>query len=198
MQKITAWFGQVTTGHGMMVLAPTLLMALTGQMSWPSAIPLLFAGAIGLVWPENKPLQADAQAFATDVGKVLVKTAAMIVLALVMIGVLVACGTSGPALQKAASTPPGQLFCSIQTSGGEAFLASLIDAEANVLIPSLAPIAVLATGATKAAVDADCAQAAQNVNGVSGNPVSPPASGTVPQQIAVVAPQSPTAAKGAN
>ncbi len=66
----TAWIGQVTTGHGFMVLAPTLMAVMSGTMSWTSAIPLLIAGAIGLLWPENTPLQDAAKTAATDLEKV--------------------------------------------------------------------------------------------------------------------------------
>jgi hypothetical protein len=36
-------------------------------MSWTAAAPLLVAGAIGLVWPENLAMQSAGQAVATDV-----------------------------------------------------------------------------------------------------------------------------------
>lgn len=50
-----------------MVLMPTALAVLSGTMTWPIAAPLLVAGAVGLAWPENTPLQAAAQSTATDV-----------------------------------------------------------------------------------------------------------------------------------
>ena len=62
-----AWLGQVTTGHGFMILTPTLLAALSGQLPWSAAAPLLMAGAIGLAWPENTALQAAGQSLASDV-----------------------------------------------------------------------------------------------------------------------------------
>jgi hypothetical protein len=62
-----AWLGQVTTGHGFMILAPTLLAALSGQMAWGTAAPLLAAGLIGLAWPENTVPRAAGQAAAGDV-----------------------------------------------------------------------------------------------------------------------------------
>ena len=62
-----SWVGQVTTGHGVMVLAPTLLAIGAGSMSWETATPLLLAGVIGLVWPENTAAKAAGQAVATDV-----------------------------------------------------------------------------------------------------------------------------------
>jgi hypothetical protein len=64
------WIGQVTTGHGFMVLTPTLLAALSGSMSWTDAIPLLVAGAVGLIWPENAGLKSAAQTAAIDLEKI--------------------------------------------------------------------------------------------------------------------------------
>lgn len=65
--NFNAWISQVTTGHGFMVLAPTVLAAADGTVSWQTAIPLLVAGSIGLLWPENAPLKAAAQKAAVDV-----------------------------------------------------------------------------------------------------------------------------------
>lgn len=64
------WLGQVTTGHGFMVLAPTLLAALSGEMSWTAAFPLLVASAVGLVWPENAGLKEATQTAAADLEKI--------------------------------------------------------------------------------------------------------------------------------
>jgi hypothetical protein len=61
------WIGEVTTGHGAMILGPTLLAASTGTMSWLTAVPLLGAGIIGLLWPENAALKSATQTVATDV-----------------------------------------------------------------------------------------------------------------------------------
>lgn len=60
------WIGQVTTGHGFMVLAPTLVAAFSGTMSWHTALPLIVAGIVGLIWPENAGLKTTAQTAATD------------------------------------------------------------------------------------------------------------------------------------
>ena len=49
-----------------MVLAPTLLSVLSGAMSWPVALPLMVAGVVGLVWPENTALKSASQAAASD------------------------------------------------------------------------------------------------------------------------------------
>lgn len=65
--SLKSWFGQVTTGHGVMVLAPTLLSVLSGTMTWTQAAPLLVAGAVGLVWPENTGLKTAAQTSAADI-----------------------------------------------------------------------------------------------------------------------------------
>jgi hypothetical protein len=67
LNSLKTWFGEVTTGHGAMVLSGTLLAVLSGGMTWAGAAPLLVAGVIGLIWPENNALQAAGQAVATDV-----------------------------------------------------------------------------------------------------------------------------------
>src|SRR5882762_5555618 len=71
INSLKTWVAQVTTGHGFMIIAPTLLGVLSGSVSWPVAAPLLVAGAIGLVWPENTALQSASQAAAADVVKML-------------------------------------------------------------------------------------------------------------------------------
>ena len=63
------WFGQATTAHGIMVLVPTVLAVLGGSMSWRQAAPLLIAGAIGLIWPENTAQRSDARSLAMDVAR---------------------------------------------------------------------------------------------------------------------------------
>ena len=67
LNSLKSWLGEVTTGHGVMVLSGTLLSVLSGTMTWATAAPLLTAGVIGLIWPENTALQAAGQAVATDV-----------------------------------------------------------------------------------------------------------------------------------
>lgn len=67
LNSLKTWFGEVTTGHGVMVLSGTVLSVLSGGMTWAGAAPLLVAGVIGLIWPENAALQAAGQAVATDV-----------------------------------------------------------------------------------------------------------------------------------
>jgi hypothetical protein len=66
-ESLKSWLGEVTTGHGVAVLASTLLAVLSGTTTWAAAAPFLLAGLIGLVWPENTALQTAAQAAATDV-----------------------------------------------------------------------------------------------------------------------------------
>ena len=65
------WLGQVTTGHGFMILAPTVLALLSGAMQWEAAVPLFLAGVAGLLWPENPPLKTAAQTLAVDMGAVI-------------------------------------------------------------------------------------------------------------------------------
>ncbi len=49
------WMGEITTGHGAMILVPTLLAVASEAMTWETAAPLLVAGVIGLIWPERRP-----------------------------------------------------------------------------------------------------------------------------------------------
>jgi hypothetical protein len=63
---LKTWAGEVTTGHGVMVLSGTLLGIISGQIPWSGAAPLVTAGVIGLIWPENAALQAAGQTVATD------------------------------------------------------------------------------------------------------------------------------------
>jgi hypothetical protein len=65
--SLSTWIGEVTTGHGAMIVGPTLLAAASGSMSWSAAVPLLAAGVIGLAWPENTALKSAVQTTATDV-----------------------------------------------------------------------------------------------------------------------------------
>lgn len=95
----------------------------------------------------------------------------------------------------ALSSAPGQLFCTIQTTGGGSFIAALVAVALGSAAPGAAPLAVIATNAGKAAVDTDCANAAANVPGaVSGVPVSPPANPATVATLAIVTPASPVQA----
>jgi len=82
---------------------------------------------------------------------------------------------------------PGQLFCALQTSGGGAIVAALVDASVstNPSTAAVAPIAVLATNQTKQFVDDACAQAAKNTSAVAGIAVSPPPATAIVPLVAV-------------
>jgi hypothetical protein len=67
INSLRTWFGQVTTGHGTMILAGTLLSVLAGSTTWGVAAPFLVAGVIGVIWPESSTLQLAGQTVATDV-----------------------------------------------------------------------------------------------------------------------------------
>lgn len=66
------WIGQVTTGHGAMILGSTLVATASGTMNWSTAIPFLAAGLIGMLWPENAPLMDVTQKLAADVEALIV------------------------------------------------------------------------------------------------------------------------------
>jgi hypothetical protein len=86
------------------------------------------------------------------------------------------------------ASPAGQLFCSIQTSGGGQIVASVIDATASAALPGAAPAAVLVTNMSKGFVDAACAAAAASAGGTGGVAVSPPATGVPVAPVAIVPP----------
>ncbi len=90
------------------------------------------------------------------------------------------------------STPPGQLFCALEKNGATT-VVGLIDAEASALVPGSTPVAVLATGALKATVDAECAAAAVSAGAASGIAVSPPANPAAVPQLAIITPAAPPA-----
>ena len=189
MEKLKSWFGQVTTGHGFMILVPTVLAILNGSLTWQQGVPMLLAGLVGLIWPENAALSADARQLAQDsiaAWETRRKAMALVLASLLISMTLTAC--SVPQVQTAASSPAGQLFCSIQTSGGGSLVAGIIDAEATALLPpGASPVAVLATNKTAAFVSSKCAAAAASVGGVSGVPVSPPANPAAAPVVAVPA-----------
>ncbi len=89
---------------------------------------------------------------------------------------LSACSTSTPQASAA-----GQLFCLIQQAGGGQAVVALVDAQVQAAAPTAAPVAIIATGATKAFVDAACAKA-------SGVPTTPPADPAAAKAVAVVPP----------
>jgi hypothetical protein len=61
--SLKPWLGKVTTGHGIAVLASTLLAVMSGTATWAGAAPFLLAGVIGLIWPEAAPLLTPALPF---------------------------------------------------------------------------------------------------------------------------------------
>lgn len=97
-------------------------------------------------------------------------------------------GCSPGAVTSALSTPAGQLFCAIQTSGGGTTIAGLVDAAASSALPGAAPVAVLATNATVAQVNTACANAAAATGSTSGIPVSPPANPSATPTVAIPVP----------
>jgi hypothetical protein len=50
-----------------MILAPTLMAAMSGTMTWDTAIPLLIAGVTGLIWPESTVAATATQSVGRDV-----------------------------------------------------------------------------------------------------------------------------------
>lgn len=103
---------------------------------------------------------------------------------------LTACSlpANAPPVVTNAANAAGQLFCAIQVNGGGTIVAGLIDAYASARLGPAAPIAVIATGATKADVDALCMQAAANTGAVAAVPVSPPANPSAAPVVAVKVP----------
>lgn len=95
-------------------------------------------------------------------------------------------GCSQTQITAAAASPEGQLFCGLQTAGG-ALVAGLVDAEATAANPLAGQAAVIATGALKSQVDAECAAA-------GGVPVSPPANPAAAPQVAIVVSKALSAA----
>lgn len=97
--------------------------------------------------------------------------------------VLASCGPNAQTkIDTALASPAGQLFCAVQTSGGGAVVVGLVNAEIVGAAPGAAPVAVLATGASKAFVDAACAKA-------GGIAVSPPPVPAAAPVVAVVPPK---------
>lgn len=65
--NLRGWIGQATTGHGVMILLPTILAMVTGELSMAAGVPLLVAAVVGLLWPENTALKGAVQTVAADV-----------------------------------------------------------------------------------------------------------------------------------
>ena len=99
------------------------------------------------------------------------------------IAAAVGCAQLTSLATSAASTPAGQLFCTLATAGGGQIVTSVnatIDTAASALGPLGGIVAVLATNQTSAFVQTACNAAAKAVGATSGVPSSPPASGTTP------------------
>lgn len=95
---------------------------------------------------------------------------------------VVACTPAQEArINTALATPAGQLYCAVRAAGGSAVVVGLVNAAVAGAAPSAAPLAVIATGATKAFVDAACARA-------GGVPVVPPVDPAAAPQVAIVPP----------
>lgn len=89
---------------------------------------------------------------------------------------LAGCNASSSTTATALQSQAGQLFCAIDTAGGGQIVAGVIDADATAAGGATAgEVAVLATNLAQATVQNYCQKAAQAVGGVSGVPVSPPA-----------------------
>jgi hypothetical protein len=108
--------GEVTTGHGAMVLVPTLLAVASEVMTWETAAPLLAAGIIGLIWPERRSSapepgkEAPQDSAAQD--KLRHPPAVETVVAAYRLGVNHATSQDpGPTPSKLASVPP--IVCSL-------------------------------------------------------------------------------------
>jgi hypothetical protein len=110
--------------------------------------------------------------------------AAAIITALALVALLDGCTAAQQ--QTALATPSGQLFCAIQTTGGGALVVALADASVAAASPGAAPLAIIATNASKAFVDAACAAAAKP--GEVSVPVAPPTGPAVVPIVAVVPP----------
>jgi hypothetical protein len=145
--NLNTWIGQVTTGHGAMILGPTLLAVGAGTIDWQTAVPFLAAGVIGVLWPENTAMQGAARTVASDVEALLaayrtglshgaagnaseaapavtpspphVETAMPALAMLVAAGLaLTACGNQPPAQQAATETSIASgLLCLADASG---------------------------------------------------------------------------------
>lgn len=65
-QFISTWLGQKTTGAGLAAILGTLSGVAAGSVSWHAAVPILVAGVVGLIVPENTGLTAAASTLALD------------------------------------------------------------------------------------------------------------------------------------
>jgi branched-subunit amino acid ABC-type transport system permease component len=84
----------------------------------------------------------------------------------------------------ALSSPQGQLFCAV-VIGGSPIIMGVVQTASAAVGPAGEAAALLATGATSAFVQNACKQAAANVGGTAGAPVSPPANPAAVPLVAV-------------
>lgn len=115
--------------------------------------------------------------------------------ALAVLGLLLNGAACTPAqtvkLDKATASPPGQLFCTLQTLGGGDLLVRLVQAGTQKLgaSPETAAIAIIATNTAKKDVDDSCTRAAVAIGADRGKPVSPPDNPATAQAVAITPPQ---------
>jgi len=98
-------------------------------------------------------------------------------------------GCSPEQERTALATPAGTLFCAIHKSGGGTAVVALADATVGGGDLEIAPLAIIATGASKSYVDAACAAAAPA--GATAEPVSPPGGPAVVPIVSVTPPAAP-------
>ena len=95
-------------------------------------------------------------------------------------------GCQQGAVTSALSSPAGQLFCRVDTTAGPT-VVGIIDATATAGLGGAAPVAILATNATAAVVQADCQAAAAVLGAKGGGPIPPP---SVPGSNVAITPTS--------
>jgi hypothetical protein len=144
------WIGQVTTGHGFMVLAPTVLAVLSGTMSWENAIPLLVASAVGLLWPENAQMADAAKTAATDLEKIYAAYRDNAVAAAANAPVPPDPGKTAAGIAILAALGLSLSACSGQTAAQQAAEAHVIACVADTAAKIAAAEAVPASGLTEA------------------------------------------------
>lgn len=129
---------------------------------------------------------ANTQTAVTGQG---LRTAAIVLALALGAGTLTACTPAQDAkVSVVLGTVPGQLFCTLQKAGGGQIITAIVQAEITGAAPLAGPVAVLATNATKAAVDMACDKAAVAAGAVAGVPSSPPPLGVTPGVTAIVPP----------
>ncbi len=58
--NIRNWLGQVTTGTGFATVLAAIGAMASGALDWRQAVPVLVGGVAGVIWPENRALNAAA------------------------------------------------------------------------------------------------------------------------------------------